>query len=620
MCGICGFYSKDEYDVAVLGRMTDSITYRGPDDRGIVIYKNRSGCCIGMGHRRLSIMDLTEAGHQPMVSDDCRYSLVFNGEIYNFTELRDRMEQLGVSFSTRCDTEVVLKAYIQYGTECFGMFNGMFAIAVYDRDDDSVVLARDRMGVKPLYYYLDSRSICWASELKPVMLYPGFRRELRSDILSRFFCHDYINSPDTIFADTYKVTPGHYIRYQSGEISDHTYWNITERYQAGIDELYPSYIEAKESVIKLTEDSVRRRMIADVPVGVFLSGGIDSSLVAAIAQKYSDSPVKTYTIGFEAPEENEAVYAGEVARALGTDHTELYIGEKELFALLDDMPEYYDEPFADQSLLPTMLVSKLASTDVKVVLSGDGGDELYCGYPMYDWLYKAGRMDWAGGIAHKIPGRALWGRKMPNIVRSFIDNRDNRYKSQFVETARERAMRELLVHPYVNPKYDEESDLPDVNWQIRRMILDMRSYLPDDILCKTDRATMKYSIEARNPLIDYRLVENSFRIPHEYKYHNGDKKHILKDVVYGYVDRSLLDRPKKGFGVPLRQWLTTYLADELKGYSDAAILRRQGLFEPEYVSALIDNMNHSDKTIYSTLTWAFYVFERWYQRYMEDLW
>ena len=619
MCGICGFYTPDKYGIEALRKMNESMIHRGPDDHGEEIYTDSAGRTVGLGHRRLSIMDLTMAGHQPMVSSDGRYALVYNGEIYNFTEIRETLQKRGITFTTRCDTEVVLKSYIEYGVEAFSMYNGMFALAIYDRADDKLVLARDRIGVKPLYYYSDGRSFVWGSELKPIMLYPGFRKEIRADILSRFFCFDYINSPDTVFENTYKIEPGQYLIYQGGEIRKEAYWDLLEQYKLNSADPYQTYEDAKRATIELTEDAVCRRMVADVPVGTFLSGGIDSTLVTAIAQKYSHNPVKTYTIGFDTAEENEAVYAGEVARALGTDHTELYIGENELYELLKDMPVYYDEPFADPSQLPTMLVSKLAKRDVSVVLSGDGGDELYCGYPAYDWIYKAQKLDAFGAVAYYMGGRLLENR-VPNIVYSFMENRNARYKSQFVEGAKTRAMEHMLTRPYVYPKYDYEEKTGNPNWQIRRMLVDMRTYLPENNLCKMDRASMKYSLEARNPLIDYRLVENSFRIPHEYKYHEGIKKYILKDITYDYVDRKLLDRPKQGFAVPMTKWLRLYLKDEIEQFLNKDILKRQGLFEYDYMRYLADTQRISDKTIYTDLMWDFYVFERWYREYVEDLW
>lgn len=619
MCGICGFYTRDRYDVSVLQQMNNSMIHRGPDDHGEEIYTASDGRCVGMGQRRLSIMDLTSAGHQPMISADGRYVLVYNGEIYNFRDIRSVLEERGIAFSTRCDTEVVLKAYMEFGVECLNLFNGMFAFVIYDREENKIFLARDRIGVKPLYYYHDDRSFVWASELKPIMLYPGFHKEIRTDILSRFFCFDYINSPDSIFCNTFKVEPGQYVICQGDKVSSHIYWDLIERYETGANSLYKSYEEAKQATIELTEDAVRRRMVADVPVGTFLSGGIDSTLVTAIAQKYSATPVRTYTIGFDTVKENEAIFAGEVARALGTDHTELYIGENELYELLKDMPAYYDEPFADPSQLPTMLVSKLAKQDVSVVLSGDGGDELYCGYPAYDWIYKAQKLNMFGAAAYYMGGRFLED-KVPNIVYSFMENRDNRYRSQFVEGAKTRAMEHMLTGEYVYPKYEYERRANVRSWQIRRMLVDIRTYLPENNLCKMDRASMKYSLEARNPLIDFRLVENSFRIPHEYKYHKGEKKYILKDITYGYVDRSLLDRPKQGFSVPMTKWLRQYLNKEIDVLLNKDILKKQGLFDYDYMIHLADAQRHSDKTIYTDLMWNFYVFERWFREYVEDLW
>ena len=619
MCGICGFYTKNEYDPSVVKTMNDSLMYRGPDDSGEIIYRDASGHQIAMGHRRLSVMDLSPKGHQPMVSGDPKVTIVFNGEIYNFKEIRSELVLSGMEFVSECDTEVVLKAYIAYGTECFTRFNGMFAMAIYDESSGDIILARDRMGVKPLYFYEDESSFAWASELKPIMLYPGFNKELRTDVLARYFCYDYICSPDTIFEHTYKVEPGHFIIYHDGKSTDYVYWDLAEKLEEGLKRQYKTFEEAKSATLALIEDSVKRRMVADVPVGTFLSGGIDSTVVTALAQKNTSHPVKTFTIGFETQDENEAMYAREVAGALGTDHTELYIGERELLDLLTDLPVYYDEPFADQSELPTMLVSKLARQDVTVVLSGDGGDELYCGYPAYDWLYMGQRLDFAASAAYGLGGR-YWGRKLPNIMYSFILNRDVRYKTQFIEDAKVRCMDDMLVNSYMNPKFEFEADMPARNWQIRRMLVDMRSYLPDEIMCKTDRATMKYSLEARNPLLDYRLVEDSFRIPHEYKYHHRDKKHILKSIAYDLADRSLLDRPKQGFGVPLTQWLRTYLKDDLEMFLNEEKLTKQGLFDPGVMRGLADGLEKSDKTIYSTLLWAFYVFERWYQLYIEDLW
>ena len=312
MCGICGFVSRKARTVSELKRMNDSLTYRGPDDSGELVFQDSEGRTVGLAHRRLSIMDLSANGHQPMISEDKSVILTFNGEIYNFGEIKEELEKIGYCFKTKCDTEVVLKAYQCYGINCLQKFNGMFAIALYDKKTDEVILARDRIGVKPLYYYFHDATFVWGSELKPIMLFPEFHKEIREDVLARFFCHKFIKAPDTIFKNTYKLEPGQYVVYKNGNLSSYIYWDILEKYEKGKGNQYTCYEEAKQSTKMLIEDSVRRRMIADVPVGTFLSGGIDSSLITAIAQKYSSKSIKTYTIGFETKEDNEAIYAKEV--------------------------------------------------------------------------------------------------------------------------------------------------------------------------------------------------------------------------------------------------------------------------------------------------------------------
>ena len=620
MCGICGFVSSRKIEESELKRMNDSIAYRGPDDSGEMLYADCHGRNIGIAHRRLSIMDLSKNGHQPMLSDDGNIILTFNGEIYNFKEIRVELEKKGYSFQTKCDTEVILKAYQCYGINCLQKLNGMFAVVIYDKIAETIILARDRIGVKPLYYYYKDEDFVWGSELKPITLFPNFCKEIRTDVLGRFFCHKFIKSPDTIFEHTYKVEPGQYIIYKNGDISAHTYWNILEKYEYGKKNQYSDYCEAKTETSSLIEDAVKRRMIADVPVGIFLSGGIDSTVIAAFAQKQSSNPIKTYTIGFETQEENEAVYAKEVANVLGTNHTETYISDKELVELLKDLPIYFDEPFSDSSQLPTMLVSQLAKKDVSVVLSGDGGDELYCGYEMYDWVRMAQKLDGIGDVMFKVPGIKQFLNRMPDKPYAFINNRDIHYKAQLFTDVRARYVDKLLIHKQMNPKYDFEQIIEDDNWQVKRMLIDMKSYLPDEVLCKTDRCTMKYSLEGRNPLVDYRLVEDSFRIPHEYKYHDGTKKYILKDIAYGYIDKSLLDRPKKGFGVPLNLWLRKYLADDIRMFLDKEKVAKQGIFDYEVLMKINEMTFVSQKSAYSTIMWSYYVFQRWYQYYVEDLW
>lgn len=619
MCGICGYIGPRAIAPERLWEMNNTMYHRGPDDGGI--WQLRQGDReVGLAQRRLSIMDLSELGHQPMLSRDERYVIVYNGEVYNFRKLRERLEQEGYRFQSDCDTEVILYAYAKWGNECFSMFNGMFAVAVYDTRVGKLVLARDRIGKKPLYYYASEGHFVFASELKPIMQYPYFRKKVDKTVIGHYLCNKYLVAPLCIFENTYKLEPGTIVEYCNGKVEKRVYWDVTGEYERKSASRKKDFGECVRIVDSILQDAVASRLVADVPVGTFLSGGIDSTLVTAVAQKNSETPVNTYSIGFDDAERNEAPYSAEIARYLGTTHHERYVREQDIFEMIADLPRYYDEPFSDSSQLPTMLVSKFAAQDITVALSGDGGDELFCGYKMYDWTWVAQHADVLGAIAYHLPGMGHLKGKLPTELRAFINNRDRDTKTQlYIDVMIEEADR-LLGRTADNIKYVHEGRLNMPNWQERRMLLDMQTYLPDEILAKTDRASMKYSLEVRCPLLDYRLIEASLGISHSYKYHNFDKKHLLKELTYRYVPKTLLDRPKKGFGVPLRKWLRTVLRDEIAHYADTAILKRQDIFEPQAVQELMANQQKSDRIMYSSMLWSFYVFQKWYQMYIEDLW
>lgn len=627
MCGICGFISRREITLSQLQLMNDAMYHRGPDDHGEEIYPWEGGFFLGLAQRRLSIQDLSPLGHQPMHSQDGRISVVFNGEIYNFLELKKELSDY--PFKSACDTEVIIAAYLKWGISCVERFRGMFAIALADRADQKIYLLRDRIGKKPLYYWAEEGHLAFASELKPIMTCPGFSQNVRTDVISRYLYQQYINAPETIFEHVYKLEPGAVLTWQRGQISTKKYWDIKEVYHKMSADPVKDYGQAKAQLKELLKKSVAERMIADVPLGTFLSGGYDSSLITAMAQEHSDSPVKTFSIGFHEERYNEAGYAKQVAQHLGTDHTELYIDENEMFKLVDSIPHYYDEPFADSSQIPSMLVAALARKDVTVVLSGDGGDEFYCGYNIYKNVAQAQMLDIPGGLVHgvfSLPGLKQAGiaEKLPFRVRVIAENRNKETKTQFgVSNYILRAQKMVADKEGNLPcHYPVESSYHVNNWQIRRMLLDMDAYLPGDILCKVDRATMKYSLEARCPILDQDVMEYSFRIPHQFKYHKGDKKHILKDIAYDYIPRELLDRPKVGFGVPLDKWLRGPLKEQLLDYSDRDFLVRQGIFDADYVSDMIRNYlvtgdgGPATGANYSKLSWSFFVFQQWYGYYM----
>ena len=625
MCGICGYVSRKDITIEQLKQMNDTMYHRGPDDSGAEIYSMEDGRGVGLAQRRLSIMDLSPLGHQPMHSKDNRLSVIYNGEIYNYYELREELSDY--PFCSHCDTEAIIAAYLKWGISCIDKLNGMFAICIYDRADDSVYLIRDRIGKKPLYYELDGEDIYFASELKPLMERPGFSKKIRQDVVSRYLYQQYVNAPDSVFKNVYKLEPGSILHYKNGSVKTWKYWDIKTVYHKMQENPVTDYQQAKAELKELLKKSVASRMIADVPLGVFLSGGYDSSLMTAIAQEHSGEPVKTFSIGFHEEKYNEAKYAAQVAEYIGTKHTEFYISEKEMFDMVDSIPKYYDEPLSDSSQIPSMLVAELAKKDVTVVLSGDGGDEFFCGYNVYEKVHQAQMLDSLGSLTHgfcSLPGIKQMNleSKLPFSVRVIAGNRNKETKTQFgVGNYVERAGK-MVLGEGISCHYEFESKYQVKDWQTRRMLLDMDTYLPGDILCKVDRATMKYSLEARCPIMDKEVMEYSFRMVHNLKYEKGNKKRILKDIAYDYIPKELLERPKVGFSVPLDKWLRGPLKEQLTDMCSRDYLIRQGIFDSDYVPAMVaeylstgDGGSGTGRN-YSRLVWSFFVFQQWYEYYM----
>ena len=638
MCGISGFISKKRITVEQLITMNDTMLHRGPDDSGAEIFVAADGYSVGLAQRRLSIMDLSPLGHQPMHTADGRVSIVYNGEIYNFKELKKALSDY--PFRSQCDTEVILAAYEKWGIKCVERFNGMFAIALFDRETQELYLVRDRIGKKPLYYWQDGENLAFASELKPIMACPGFPKRIDKSVLAAYLYQQYIPEPDTIFEDVKKLEPGMILRFCIGtagragnaqqegcgsRIEKLRYWSIADSYRKGIADPVTDYGQAKAELKALLQKSVKSRMEADVPLGTFLSGGYDSSLVTAMAQEAAGAPVKTFSIGFAEKEYDESGYAAEVAKHLGTDHTAQIITEAEMLRLVDSIPKYFDEPMADSSQIPSMLVAALARQKVTVALSGDGGDEFFCGYQMYEKLALAQKLDMLGGMVYgisRLPGISRLGllEKLPFSVRTIAQNRDPRYKTQLCSDKYLSCVKRLTGTDEV--RFDRETAYGVKNWQIRRMLLDMDTYLPGDILSKVDRATMKYSLEARCPVLDRDVMEYSFRLPHSFKDHKGCQKYILKDIAYDYVPKELLERPKSGFSVPMDKWLRGPLREKLTDYASASFLRRQGLFDPEETQRLAevwllqgDGGSYTGSN-YSRILWAFFILEQWYEEYL----
>lgn len=615
MCGICGFISKREISVEKLVEMNNTMYHRGPNDSGEIIMQ-REGYSVGLAHRRLSILDLSVAGHQPMNSKDDMVTIVFNGEIYNFNELKKEITDY--HFVSTCDTEVIIAAYLKWGIKAIEKFNGMFAIGIYDKRVDKLFLCRDRIGKKPLYYWCDGDNIVFASELKPIMKSPGFIPVLNKKVIGKFIFHQYILAPQTIFENVYKVCPGEIVSFSKGSIEKTKYWGVKGT-TCSI-----SYPDAKLELKEMLVESCRKRMISDVPIGVFLSGGIDSSLIAAIARSL-DGNIKTFSIGFNDEKYNEAQYAKEISKHLGTVHKELYLDESSLFDFLKDLSYYYDEPLADNSQISTMAVSKLAKEDVTVVLSGDGGDELFCGYDSYvDIINNKKNIKLATAMKIFLDFTGIKNNKLirsmlPNNLNGFVDTYRKELGNQFWLGYYESLLRDLLIEEtYSDLNFNEISFTK--NDVFNKMLNDQLTYIPDDILCKVDRASMKYSQEVRCPLLDYKIVEFANSLPFEYKY-NGTKKRILKDIVYEYIPNELLDRPKMGFAIPTEKWLKSKLKDRVRGFADINRLKNQGIFNPVNMNKFIEDyfngtmapqLVNLDNT---RIVWSFYVLQDWLEYY-----
>ncbi|TAF65984.1 MAG: asparagine synthase (glutamine-hydrolyzing) [Cytophagales bacterium] len=620
MCGIAGFIEyKNQVGRDTLINITDKINYRGPDDSGYEFYTKRS-FQIGLGHRRLSIIDLSAAAHQPM--HHLSWSIVFNGEIYNYREIQAELKEKGLQFTSSSDTEVILKAIEYWGiSETLNKLNGMFAFALFNHDTEELILARDRIGVKPLYYFYYQDSFVFASELKPIMAYPFFQKRINFKALHLFLCHGYITSPYSIFENTYKVEPGTYLSFKDKKIVVHTYWSIEEKFSSRVVDESITESKAIEKLDELITSSVKYRMISDVPIGAFLSGGYDSSIVAAIMQSNSEKPINTFTIGFNEKEYDEAHHAKTIATHLKTNHQELYLPINNAKELIESIPHFYDEPFADSSQIPTMLVSQLARKQVTVALSGDGGDEIFCGYTRYALASNYKKYMPISKIMNFVTSilpftkdilksdrrllKLLYLNNHPNII-----NHDYLYSTIYLKKL-------VKNHTYsVENKYFEILSKSS-NVQEAYMLQDMITYLPDDILTKVDRATMSVSLEGRDPLLDYRIFEYSFTLPHHLKFRNGQKKYILKQLAHQYIPEKLLNRPKMGFGIPIYKWLKSDLSYLIEEYLSEQVIKEQDIFDYDQLAKLLALLKKDDPSEYfSRIIWHLIVFQMWAKQYL----
>ena len=644
MCGIVGFISKKNFNSfkRMLPQAALNLQHRGPDDEGF-FYDEKIG--IGLAHRRLSIIDLSRAGRQPMTSDDV--SIIYNGEIYNFKDIRKTLEGYGHKFKSNTDTEVVLKAYIQWGVDCLKKFIGMFAFAIWDSRKKRLFLARDRIGIKPLYYYFIDDIFLFASELKAFMAFSTFNKDIEPDSISLFLHYQYIPAPRTIFKNTFKLLPGNFLLFNGQTITSQPYWDIptpdAPNHYSSIKTKENNYLEKLDSL--LTE-AVTNRLISDVPLGALLSGGIDSSVITALMQKVSPHSIRTFSIGFMEKGFNEAPWAKQVANHLGTDHTELYVTPKQALSIIPRLPEIYDEPFADPSAIPTFLVSKLTRSQVTVALSGDGGDEQFSGYVRYwmtqtmalqsrklpiiakrilAWLFKLLSAQWIEKcylpIRNRLPQRfqvANFQEKWQKLLSLLDQTQVSELYRMTICLWTDADLFRLIGRPKPQSNYEtifnETKDWPVLSQLMR---VDQGTYLPDCMLTKVDRASMATSLEVRVPLLDHRVVEFTAQLPNDLKFRNGEGKYLLKKLLARYVPNELFRRPKMGFGVPIDRWLRGELKDLMLDYLSTERLKREGLFDPHYLETIAKEhlegiCNHHYRL------WAILMWEIWREQWLEQ--
>lgn len=626
MCGITGFvdFSKRS-EREVLRSMSKVLYHRGPDDFGDELFETPLAK-IGFGFRRLSILDLSPLGHQPMHNPFDDNWIVFNGEIYNFQEIKEDLKALGHSFKSSGDTEVILHAYQQWGKECVHRFIGMFAIVIFDKNENKLVAFRDRVGVKPFFYYWQNDLFMFASELKSFHENPYFKKSINKNALASFFQHGYIPAPETIFENCFKLKPGHWLELNltNREIKTVCYWSLNDF--AEKEKLSIDYNEAIEETEKLLSSAFNYRLISDVPVGVFLSGGYDSSCVAAILQREKSSQIKTYTIGFDEVGYNEALYAKEVANIIGTEHHEYYCTFQEAKDIIPNLANVYDEPFGDSSAIPTILVSKIARKHVAVALSADGGDELFAGYPRHKKSVNyINKLNLIPDSFRKVLGPFVKNSNQNLSKPDRLDKLKKVLTGSDVEnmfdiinqTFTTKEISKLLLGDFhISPSAFQLSKLTHKSELVSKILaLEYITYLPEDILQKVDRATMSVSLEGREPFLDHRIAEFVFQLPGEFKIKGDSQKIILKDIVHKYIPKSIMERPKMGFGVPVNKWCRTDLLDLFMEHMSDEALKLSGLLNVEEIIPLRERYLNGQLENFERI-WFIFVFQLWFKKWM----
>ena len=618
MCGIAGYLNfSRNYDSTVITAMTDVLSRRGPDAFG-----NFTDNYVGLGHRRLSIIDVSADANQPMISGNGKFKIVYNGEVYNFKELASELSQNhGVNFKSVSDTEVILEAFAVYGIEFIKKLNGMFSIAIYNSETTELYVFRDRIGIKPLYYYYDERLFAFASELKSIKKHPEVKTGINYKAIQQFLHLGFIPAPYSIYQKICKLEPGKWLKIDKNGLKLNTYWSLSSSLS---DFVINNEQEAFQQLKSLTQSAVNYQLVSDVPLGVFLSGGIDSSLVSAIAAQSTSKKLKTFSIGFEENKYDESTYARAIADYLGTDHHEFKVSYRDAINNLTTIIVYFDEPFADSSALPTSMVSKLAGEHVKVALSGDGGDELFLGYGSYVWakrlnhpLVKAFHKQLSLFFKNS-------NRNLANYA-GYFDALSYKNIQSHLFAQEQKLFSKYEIDKMFNPDYLKENGnlicnnllFEDSLYKKRHFdsmenqaFFDLHYYLPDDLLTKVDRSSMYHSLEVRVPLLDHRIVEFALNLSPSLKYKNGELKYLLKKLLASYIPSQLFERPKQGFAIPLENWLNnelSYLVDE---YLSIETIKRFNLLNVDYIEKLKADFKNGKTYLYNRV-WLLIVLHQW---------
>lgn len=617
MCGIAGFCNWEKNWEENIQKMNQRMIHRGPDAGGYWISPSKD---VVFGHRRLSIVDLSQNGSQPMESHSGRFVIVFNGEIYNYKDIAKQLKREGLvrEFRSTSDTEVLLEAIEAYGLhKTLQMSKGMFGLAVYDKQDKKLLLARDRIGEKPLYYGFVRDSFVFGSDISSIRVLDGFNNEINREILDCYFIHGYIPAPYTIFEGIYKLTPGTILEIQAPykTFSISSYWSMRDVAERGQNNLFKGTPkEAADELERLLKESIKGQMVADVPVGAFLSAGIDSSVVVALMQSLNETGVRSFTIGMEEKGYNEAEEAKKIAQHLGTQHTELYISKRDMMETIPKLASIFGEPFADSSQIPTYLVSKLTREYVTVSLSGDAGDELFCGYGSYDSIERIwGKMEKIPYFIRKplsnIVLHSPLARKRTYQVKGNLLGAKNPVDLYEISSVSEQITKDIALcqGKNIRDKYDAVAGM-EVNHCI--MLDDMLMYHPDDILTKVDRCAMAVSLETRVPMLDKDVIEFAWQLPIEYKKKDGVRKKVLKDVLYRYVPKELMERPKTGFSIPIDKWLREpALRAWAETLLDRKLIEKQGILNPDVVEYMWNDYIQNNQ--WRIQIWYILMFQEW---------